>query len=77
MSSSTRHPFDRVADPPWESLRLAAGVRATGFWTAVAVPFGYLYLLWGGLSGGEATVLLALLALNLLSLVVGHGHNAE
>lgn len=52
--------------------------RAAGFWGAIALPFLYLPLLAMGVdSVAEATVVLALLGLNLLALLVGRGHNLD
>lgn len=49
-------------------------LQATAFWSAVAMPFCYVPLLLGGLTGGEAPAFVALLAANGLALVLGHGH---
>lgn len=52
--------------------------RAAGFWGAIALPFLYLPLLAMGVdSVTEATVILALLGLNLLAVLVGRGHNLD
>ncbi|MDS0240856.1 MULTISPECIES: hypothetical protein [Haloferax] len=61
------------------SLRLgfelvAAPLRFVGFWAAVALPFLYLPLLFGGLEASEFTVFGVLLALNALALVIGHNY---
>ncbi|PSQ60949.1 MAG: hypothetical protein BRD23_01210 [Halobacteriales archaeon SW_9_67_25] len=42
-----------------------------GFWAAVVLPLGYLPLLYGGLTDGQATLFLGLLALNVVCLVLG------
>lgn len=59
--------------------RVRAGVERVAFWLAVALPFVSLpYLLVGTLAGGFAyggTVLAALLAANLVALVLGHRHD--
>lgn len=56
-------------------LEMATGpIRFVGFWAAVALPFLYVPLLWGGLSGSQTIAFGALLAGNLLALIVGHGH---
>lgn len=53
-------------------------VRLLGFWTAVALPFLHIPLLLTGLEGAADTVVfLALFALNVLALVVGHGHGSK
>ena len=56
---------------------LAAPIRFVAFWVAVALPFLYLPLVVGGLNGSEPTAFLALLATNVVALVVGHGHRAD
>lgn len=64
--------------------RLLAGVRhhvlaplrVVGFWSAVALPFLYVPLVATGLgSTAEVTVFLALLAANVLAVVLGHAHS--
>lgn len=51
------------------------GVRAIGFWLAVVVPFLYLPLLVRGFAGpSEVLAFVGLLLLNVVALVVGHGH---
>lgn len=57
------------------STHLAVPVRALAFWIAVALPLAYTPLLFVGVSGSEVTALLALVALNALLFVLGHGHN--
>lgn len=49
-------------------------VRFLSFWAAVLLPLVYLPLVYDGLSGSETTVLAALLVMNALALVVGHGY---
>ncbi|MCO8265379.1 hypothetical protein ACOZ4B_07085 [Haloferax prahovense] len=53
---------------------VAAPLRFVGFWAAVALPFLYVPLLFGGLEAGEFTVFGGLLALNALALVLGHNY---
>ncbi|WP_372913051.1 hypothetical protein [Salinigranum sp.] len=53
---------------------VAAPLRFVGFWAAVALPFLYVPLLFGGLQGSETLAFGLLLAANALALVVGHGH---
>lgn len=56
-----------------ESLRKP--VRLLGFWSAVALPFLHIPLLLTGLDGtAEMGAFFALFALNVVALVVGHGH---
>lgn len=54
---------------------LAQGVRALGFWLAVAIPLLYVPLLVGGFAGRSKVVaFVGLLALNVVALVVGHDY---
>lgn len=51
-------------------------VRFVGFWAAIALPFLQVPLLAYGLNGPETTLaFVALLALNFVALIVGHGYN--
>lgn len=80
MSPSTNEfPLERVAGSVLRRSRprLARTVRAAAFWTAVALPFAYLHLLWGGLTAPEVGVFFALLAVNAVALVLGHEHGSE
>lgn len=52
-------------------------VQFAAFWLAVALPFIYLPLLYGGVQGEQAAVFGTLLALNAAALVVGHGHSRD
>lgn len=70
---STAHPDTH--DAGIDARTLLAPVRMGSFWLAVALPFVHLPLLLSGLGSAEgAGAFLVLLALNALSLVVGHGH---
>jgi hypothetical protein len=61
----SRHVTESVVKP----------VRFLGFWSAVALPFLHIPLLLTGLDGTpEVLAFLALFALNVVALVVGHGH---
>lgn len=53
---------------------LGAPIQFFAFWLAVTLPFLYLPLLVRGLQGEQVTVFVTLLGLNLVALVVGHGH---
>ena len=88
--SSPYPPFDservgrlrEAVESPPETLPkpvayLAVPVRFVAFWIAVALPFLYLPLLVGGLRGSGPTVFAALLAANLVALVVGHGYRSD
>lgn len=50
-------------------------IEATAFWLAVALPLAYPWLLYGGASGRELALLVALVACNALALVLGREHN--
>ncbi|KAB1187783.1 MULTISPECIES: hypothetical protein [Haloferax] len=83
-NSSTNLPRERlselremVADEqqlPTGVRLVAAPLRFVGFWAAVALPFLYVPLLFGGLEASELTVFVALVALNALALVIGHNY---
>lgn len=53
-----------------------APLRFLSFWAAVLLPLTYLPLVHGGLTGNESTVLAALVVINAVALVVGHGYRA-
>ncbi|XVH32100.1 hypothetical protein ACNS7O_02650 [Haloferacaceae archaeon DSL9] len=54
--------------------RLATPARALAFWVAVTLPVGYLPLLAIDRIDLPMTVFLALLALNILALILGHDY---
>lgn len=61
--------LERVVSP------LATPIRATGFWSAIVLPFLYVPLLARGLAtAGETGAFLGLLAVNLLALYVGRSY---
>lgn len=49
--------------------------RFVAFWAAVALPFLYVPLLFGGLQGEQTSAFVGLLGAHLLALVVGHGYS--
>ncbi len=51
------------------------GARAVAFWAAIFLPVAYLPAIYGvgAFDGGWST--LALLAVHMLCVVIGHGHN--
>lgn len=58
--------------------RLEAPVEALGFWGAIVLPAAYLSLLVGGLEGQAGLGLfLALVALHVAALLVGHGYGGQ
>jgi len=81
MSNSSTTVLDRTAGrtPGRDTLRRGAALAAVplrfvGFWAAIALPFLYLPLLYGGLQGDQVLVFCGLLAANVASLVLGHKH---
>jgi hypothetical protein len=77
ISESPAH----IADTLLGSARTVAEhlrplLQATAFWSAVAMPFLYVPLLVGGLTDGEAVTFIGLLFLNVVALVLGHGHRS-
>jgi hypothetical protein len=55
--------------------RATASIEAASFWSAVALPLVYVPLIVTG--SGPPLLLGALVALNALALVLGHGHVRE
>ncbi|WP_101295148.1 hypothetical protein [Halegenticoccus soli] len=49
-------------------------LRFLAFWTAVAIPLCYLYLLVRGLAAQQFARLGLLVAVHAVALLVGHGH---
>ncbi|WP_128476344.1 hypothetical protein [Halorussus pelagicus] len=65
--------YDRYQDHT-----LTTPVEVLGFWSAVALPFLYVPLLFNGISSqGELLTFVGLLALNVAALLAGHGHKRE
>lgn len=57
---------------------ILAPLRATSFYAAVALPLAYVPMLLAGLETvSQTTTFVALLALNLLAFVLGHGHDPD
>lgn len=53
-------------------------VRTVAFWTAVALPFLYIPLLVSRETGADVLLpLAALVVVNVVALVVGHGHRRD
>jgi hypothetical protein len=74
-SSSPDTDAQRVDDDPKTTYSVKAPLQFVGFWVAVSLPFVHLPLLANGLDGLEnALLFVGLLVLNLLALLVGHGH---
>ncbi|MFB6123716.1 MAG: hypothetical protein ABEJ78_09700 [Haloferacaceae archaeon] len=53
---------------------LTVPLRFVAFWVAVALPFLYLPLLYGGLEGQQALVFGLLVVINVASLILGHDY---
>jgi hypothetical protein len=53
---------------------IATPLRFVSFWAAVALPFLYLPLLYGGLEGQQALVFGTLVSINVVSLILGHDY---
>ena len=49
--------------------------RVASFWAAIVLPVTYLPLLAGGLTGGEALLFVALVAVNAGAFVLGHDYD--
>lgn len=63
----------------FESVRklsslVAQPLRFVAFWAAVGLPFLYLPLLYGGLSGDRLFVFAGLIVANVVALRLGHDH---
>ncbi|WP_435197171.1 hypothetical protein [Natronomonas sp. EA1] len=52
-------------------------IEALSFWTAVALPVLYVLILTGVVTGVSPASFAALIGLNALALVVGHGHRRD
>ena len=70
----------RIADHVRRGVRTAVDhvrplLQATAFWSAVVMPFLYVPLLLGGLTGSEFPTFVALVLVNATVLVIGHGHD--
>lgn len=71
----------------WASQRFEVGepslehvirpIEAAAFWTAIALPFLHVPLLWRGIqTNQEVAVFFGLLLLNIVAFVIGHGHKS-
>jgi len=69
----TPSPLDRLSTDS-----RSASLQALAFWSAVVLPFLHVPLLTTGLTTpGERHAFLALLALNVVALYLGHPHGRE
>lgn len=64
---------DRSIIASW-SDRIAHGVRATAFWTAAVLPLVVMAGLAIGAAAQYPAALIAVLTINVICAVVGHGH---
>jgi hypothetical protein len=74
VGEAIRSPLAGLSKP---AAYLAVPVRFVAFWVAIALPFVSLPLLAGGLEGSEPIAFAALLVVNVVALVVGHGYRAD
>ena len=54
---------------------VTAPLRFVAFWVAVALPFLYVPLLFGGLQGEQVVAFAGLVGAHLLALIAGHGYS--
>lgn len=66
-------PLPTSADPPLGSL--VSGLKRLAFWTAVVLPLAYLPLLSSPIDTQQSLVLVALVAVNVVCLLVGHDYS--
>lgn len=60
------------------NLEVSPLVEAVAFWTAILTPVFYIPLLFTGLEGREQQYLfVALVALNVVAILLGHSHHHE
>ncbi|WP_224446984.1 hypothetical protein [Haloprofundus salilacus] len=61
--------------PVGEILRdVQPAVQLVAFWVAVVLPLPLIAIVIGGLEGERTLLFVGLLVLNLVALVLGHGH---
>ncbi|MFB6128326.1 MAG: hypothetical protein ABEJ47_01050 [Halorhabdus sp.] len=80
MSNSNPALADRTPPSDAQPVKrhLLEPVQGVAFWAAIALPFVQVPLLLSGLDGWTTTVaFLALLALNVLTLYLGHTYGRE
>jgi hypothetical protein len=70
-TAALRHGLGTVAAGATESVRTVA------FWLAAVLPLAYLPLVLGDLVGQYAGAFAGLLALHVVTLLVGHGYGSE
>ncbi len=57
--------------------KLLTPIQFVGFWSAIALPLGYLPFLYGNQLAPSVDVLGPLLLLNLVAMFVGHGYKSN
>lgn len=83
MSTSEPSTLSRVrgSELPRSAISFAASmlgpVRAAAFWSAVALPLTYLPMVATGAVWDRPVVFCALLALNAVAFLAGHGHDPD
>jgi len=76
--STTVLPVDATAPNSLVRLGRTAGAAAQGvaFWAGILLAFAQVPLLAAGVTGSRPTLLVALLAVNVLAMALGSGHRA-
>jgi len=64
-----------VSSLPISPRHLLASARGVAFWTAIALPFGYLPLFGLDVVDLSLWLFVLLLAVNIVALVVGHSYH--
>lgn len=60
------------------SANLRGPIEAIAFWSAIALPFLHVPLLFYGLeTTGQVITFLGLLTMNVVAFIVGHSYNSE
>ena len=78
LSPVTKDRLVETLSAQFRATPLTTPIEMMSFWLAIALPFLYLPLLVTGVtSNGELLSILVLLGLNVVSLVIGHGHRNE
>lgn len=54
-----------------------AALQRVGFWTAVSMPLGYIYLFYNGLMAADPIRFVGLLGLHFVALLVGRGYKVR
>lgn len=54
---------------------VATSLRSVAFWAGIVLPVVFVPLLYGGVGGRQLLLFFGLVALNVVCLVLGHGHS--